>query len=118
MRGRKEGMQSEAAIQVECRLALSAAGCLIWRQNTGVLPDKTGRLIRFGLCVGSSDLIGISMDGLFLAVEVKSATGKPSAAQLAFIRAVRGRGGRAGLARSAAEAVALATLPLDELPPV
>lgn len=118
MRRDQGKVQSEAAIQAECRLALSEAGCLIWRQNTGVLPDKTGRLIRFGLCVGSSDLIGVAPDGLFLAVEVKAAAGRASPAQINFMRAVIGRGGRAGLARSPDEAVAIATLPLDQLPRV
>jgi len=89
-------------------IALSEAGCVIWRNNTGVLPDKTGRPIRFGLCVGGSDLIGIAPDGKFLAVEVKSAIGQPTDAQVRFIDAVRAKGGRAGIARSADDAVKIA----------
>lgn len=111
-------MTRETSIVNACLIALSSAGHTVWRQNTGVLKDAAGRPVRFGLCVGSSDIIGICADGIFLAVECKTATGRPTPAQLAFIRAVRERGGRAGIARSPAEAVALATLPIAELPPV
>ena len=101
----------EANVQALIMLALSDAGCLVWRQNTGVLPDRNGRLLRFGLCVGSSDIVGICEDGKFLAIEVKSALGQPTDAQINFIKAVQRQGGRAGIARSAAEAVEIACKP-------
>lgn len=101
----------ETSIVNECLIALSAAGCTAWRNNTGVLKDANGRPISFGLCKGSSDIIGICPDGGFLAVEVKTQTGRASPAQLAFIHAVQRRGGRAGIARSGAEAVAIARGP-------
>ena len=88
-------------------LALSEAGCLIWRNNVGVLKNAAGIPIRFGLAVGSSDLIGIAPGGRFLAVEIKTPTGKATPEQLRFIEAVRARGGIAGIARSPAEALAL-----------
>ena len=100
--------KKEANVLNECLMALSAAGCLAWRQNTGVLPDRQGRLVRFGLCVGSSDIVGICTDGKFLAIECKTAIGQPTTAQLNFIAAVIRQGGRAGVARSGAEAVAIA----------
>lgn len=99
--------RSEANILNDCMVALSSAGCMVWRNNTGVLPDKTGRPIRFGLCVGSSDIIGICADGRFLAVECKSKTGRATEKQLTFIRNVIRMGGRAGVARSADEAIAI-----------
>ena len=105
-----KGMK-EANVQALIMMALSDAGCLVWRQNTGVLPDRNGRLLRFGLCVGSSDIVGICEDGKFLAIEVKTALGQPTDAQLNFIRAVQRQGGRAGIARSAAEAVEIACKP-------
>lgn len=108
-RDRKAGSQSEANIMRECMMALSQAGCVIWRNNTGVLPDRNGKPIRFGLCVGSADLIGIAPDGRFLAVETKTALGQPTEAQVRFLAAVRKAGGRAGIARSAADAVRIAT---------
>ena len=90
-----------------CLMALSEAGCCVWRNNTGQLPDANGRPIKFGLCVGSSDIIGIATDGRFLAVEVKTATGRTTPAQDHFLAVVRARGGLSGVARSPAQAVAL-----------
>jgi len=101
----------ESNVQALILLALSEAGCLVWRQNTGSLPDRNGRLVRFGLCVGSSDIVGLCSDGKFLAIECKTAIGQPTDAQLRFIQAVQRQGGRAGIARSAAEAVEIACTP-------
>ena len=97
----------ESDIQRLIMLALSEAGCLIWRNNTGVLKNAAGIPIKFGLCVGSSDLIGIAPGGRFLAVEIKTPTGKATPEQMRFIEAVRARGGVSGIARSPAEALAL-----------
>ncbi len=105
---RKAARQPEGAIVNECLLALSAAGCMAFRNNTGLLPDANGRPVRFGLCVGSSDIIGLTPEGLFLAVECKTATGRTTEAQDRFLASVRKRGGRAGVARSGPEAVAIA----------
>ena len=97
----------EQDIQRLIMLALSEAGCLIFRNNVGVLKNAAGIPIRFGLAVGSSDLIGIAPGGRFLAVEIKTPTGKATPEQMRFIEAVRARGGIAGIARSPAEALAL-----------
>jgi ribosomal protein S19 len=62
------------------------------------------RLVNFGLCVGSSDLIGWTtveitpeMIGqkvaIFTAVEVKKKGNKPTAVQLAFLKTVEEQGG-------------------------
>lgn len=99
----------EQNVQAACLMALSQAGCLVWRQDTGAYRAKSGALVRYGLCVGSSDIIGLSPDGRFLAVEVKTDAGRATEAQLRFIEAVRAAGGRAGIARSAADAVSIAT---------
>jgi hypothetical protein len=62
-------MKSEAAVQTDVRLELSRRGVRVWRNNVGVLQDKDGRYIRFGLAndsrkvnenFKSSDLIGIT----------------------------------------------------------
>jgi hypothetical protein len=100
--------RSEVNILNDCLVALSSAKCLVWRNNTGCLKDHNGRPIKFGLCVGSSDIIGITPSGQFLAVECKTLTGKASPAQLAFIAAVIARGGRAGVARSPQDALNIA----------
>lgn len=97
--------RSEANIQSDILIALSKAGATVWRNNTGALKDGTGRLVRYGLCNGSSDIIGICADGKFLAVEVKKTTGRATEYQLRFIDAVRAKGGRAGVARSVEDAL-------------
>ena len=96
--------KTEANIQKEIMLALSQAGCTVWRNNTGAFKDGD-RFIKYGLCKGSSDLIGIAPNGRFLAVEVKTAKGKPTKEQINFIEQVRMKGGIAFVARSAEEAV-------------
>ena len=111
----------ESGLQAEIMLALSEAGHTIWRQNTGLAwvgvahPMKSGdvlltkpRRLHVGLMRGSSDLIGITKDGHFLAVEVKTKTGTVTAEQKQFIEIVRRCGGRAGVARSVRDAVDIA----------
>lgn len=100
--------RTEANILNDCLIALAEAGHLVWRQNTGVLKDANGRPIKFGLCKGSSDIIGLTSTGVFLAVECKTATGRIRPEQKLFIAAVRKSGGRAGIARSAEDAVRIA----------
>lgn len=110
----------ESNIQSAIMLALSESGVLIFRNNVGALKDKTGRIVRYGVCnPGGSDLIGATpviiteeMVGqtlaVFTAIEVKTATGRASEAQTLFIEAVRRHGGRAGIARSPQDAVRIA----------
>ena len=65
-------------------------------------------VVPYGLAPGSSDLIGWTRDGVFLAIEVKTPRGRLTAAQAAFLSAVAASGGRAGCARSEDEALAIA----------
>ena len=103
----------ESAIQQAIRL-LSRGPVRLFRNNTGALKDQTGRLVRYGLCTGSSDLIGFrsleitpDMVGTtvaqFVAIEVKDRT-KPTPEQEAFIAMVQAAGGLAGIARSVDDA--------------
>ena len=101
-------MQAEGRIVNECLMALSEAGCLAWRNDTGALTGPGGRLIRYGLCKGSSDIIAIAPDGVFVAVECKTSKGRTTEAQDRFLAAVRSKGGRAGVARSGDQAVLIA----------
>ncbi len=97
---------SEAETSRQIQLTASKVGCRLFRNTVGVLPDGHGRMIRFGLSVGSSDLIGFAMRGevaVFLAVEVKSATGRATPQQTQFLDAVRRAGGIGILARSVDE---------------
>ena len=109
---------SEQAIQQRIRLALSRGPVRLWRNNTGRLRDERGQLVTFGLCTGSSDLIGFrtvevtpEMVGqqlaVFAAVEVKAERGRPTPEQTAFIEHVRAAGGIAGIARSVEDAQAI-----------
>ena len=99
-------MKSELVIQKEIMLALSQKGCTVWRNNTGAYKDGN-RYIRYGLCTGSSDIIGISYSGKFLCCEVKTAKGKPTNDQINFINVVKSKNGIAFVARSAEEAIQL-----------
>lgn len=105
----------EQAVQSSIQLAATRAGCRLWRNNVGALMDERGRLVRYGLCPGSSDLVGLvpvrvtpEMVGqtiaVFAAVEVKD-RGQPTEQQQAFINLVRAMGGRAGVARSREDAL-------------
>lgn len=102
-------MKCEQNIQKLIMLALTEAGCIVWRNNIGSYTTADGHFIRYGVGgVGGSDLIGIyKKTGQLIAVEAKGPKGKPSAAQLNFIEQVRAAGGIAGLARSVQEALDL-----------
>lgn len=100
-------------------VALSENGCTSWRNNTGTgyqgrvihrsaaqvtLADS--RVIVFGLCVGSADIIGIRhADGKLIAIEVKTGKGKTTPEQDRFIAHVQRIGGIAGVARSVEDAL-------------
>jgi hypothetical protein len=105
-------MTSEAATQNAVRLEAQRRGVYLWRNNTGVLEDRRGVPVRFGLgndssrinaALKSSDLIGIAPDGRFVAIECKppgwrGARNDRERAQAAFIDLVRRQGGCAGFA--------------------
>ena len=100
--------RSEANILNDSLIALSKAGCKAFRNNTGAWKDPNGRVIRYGLAVGSADVIGIAPDGMFYSVECKTATGRVSPKQIKWRDMVLAAGGRAGIARSAKESVDIA----------
>lgn len=100
-------------------IAVSAAGCTVWRNNTGTayqgrtihksdgqvtLADS--RIITFGLCVGSADIIGIRhRDGRLIAIEVKTGNGRATVEQQRFIEHIKQSGGIAGVARNTDDAI-------------
>lgn len=87
----------------------AAKWCAIFRNNVGA--TKIGdRFIRYGLCEGSSDLIGwrkvrIEMKHVgtniaqFVALECKRFGEKPTLRQSMFLDAVRRDGGACGIVR-------------------
>ena len=114
---------SEAGAQAAVRLEAAQKGVRLWRNNSGVLNDETGRPVRYGLCndspqinkvLKSADLIGVRPGlvtpahvgqtlGVFVAREIKSPGWRYAAtdreqAQLRFINLVSSLGGDAAFA--------------------
>ena len=91
-------------------------GVRVARNNTGALRDATGRLVVFGLGVGSADLVGIclmppryccdSAHGRVFCLEVKLAGKKPRPDQARWARVVRSLGGFCCVVTSVDEAIA------------
>ena len=112
---------SEQELQQRIRLELGRGPVRLWRNNVGALRDQRGQLVSYGLCRGSSDLIGLrrltigpehlgQSLAVFVAIEVKSERGRLAAEQQQFLEVVRELGGLAGVARSLPEAGALLQL--------
>lgn len=102
--------------QLLSRLLIRASelGLRLFRNNTGMLRDANGRPVRYGLCVGSSDLIGWTpvtvtpaMVGttvaVFTAMEAKVARNTTTEAQGHFLDVVREAGGVALIARQVSD---------------
>jgi len=96
-------------------LALSRAGARVFRNNVGQARYKN-HVVRYGLAPGSSDLIGWTPDGRFLALEVKTKRGRLTEQQAAFLDAVRAAGGVAACVRSPEEALAAIGAAVDVSP--
>ena len=100
----------------QIRLAAGARpGTRLFRNNTGVLPDRNGRPVSYGLCKGSPDLVGwVSVEitpemvgrrlAVFAGIEVKTERGRVEVEQLNFIEQLQAAGGLAGVARSVEQA--------------
>jgi hypothetical protein len=99
----KEGNLS-ALIQMEA----SKRGHRLFRNQMGAYTDpKSGQFIRYGVGgKGGSDLIGITRDGKFAAIEVKIGRGKPTPEQIKFVEFIHSMGGRAAVVWSVDEAMA------------
>lgn len=112
---------SEQELQQRIRLELGQGAVRLWRNNVGALRDGRGRLVSYGLCRGSSDLIGLRQLtitpehlgrtlAVFAALEIKTERGRATAEQQQFLTVVQHLGGLAGVARSLAEARAILRL--------
>lgn len=89
-------------------LALSQQGHAVFRANVGTFFTADGRPVKTGLPVGFSDLFGFRAgDARAYFFEVKTATGRVSPAQVAFIAAMQQRGAIAGVVRSVEDALAM-----------
>lgn len=81
------------------------------KSQPGTVVLAEPRKIRFGLIVGSADLIGWTVLhcgpvplAIFTAIEVKTSRGRVSSDQKNFIEQVQASGGIAGIARSVEDA--------------
>lgn len=114
---RKPRRRVETDIVGDIRIALGKLPyVVVFRNNTGALKNEHGRLVTYGLCEGSSDLIGIvaawvghpyqsSTVGRFFALEVKVPGNEPTAEQDRFLTVVGSQGGAAGWCDSVAGAI-------------
>jgi hypothetical protein len=88
--------RSEKEIMEAVMIEASRLGYVVWRNNSGMLYNKNGTPVKYGLCKGSSDLIGFCKGtGQFLAIEVKSSAGKLTESQIKFVDFVNKNGGKA-----------------------
>ena len=108
-------MNPETKLQREIHAAINTGSARLFRNNVGF--DKTNR-VHYGLCVGSSDLIGFhtrtitpndvgKQIAVFVAMEVKTTSGRVSPDQKRFIEFVKNAGGIAGVVRSVSDAINL-----------
>ncbi len=106
----------ESDIQRQIQLHWTALGHRLFRNNVGMAVAANGTLIRYGLCTGSSDLIGFKVIEIsnwmvghkfaqFAAVEVKSQRGRLTTEQRQFLDMVAENGGHAVCARSVEESL-------------
>lgn len=115
---------SEVDLMRQIQLRASELGARLFRNNSGVgwageqvrvnrpmmvlmLPHdvlvRKARALHAGLCPGSSDLIGLTKEGRFLAVEVKSDRGRATEGQESFIDMVNRLQGIGIIARKVEE---------------
>ena len=106
---------SEQELQQRIRLELGKGPVRLWRNNVGALRDERGRLVTYGLCKGSSDLIGLRQVligpehlgqtlAVFTAIEVKAPDGRLREEQQSFLMQVKRMGGLARVVHSLEEA--------------
>ena len=120
--GRGADVREASVLSLILRLGRGATR--LFRNNVGVFLTEDGRRVSTGLCPGSSDVIGWQsieitpeMVGrrvaVFVAIEAKSPTGRPTREQMAFVAAVRAAGGIAGVCRSSEDAEKLLAQGVD-----
>lgn len=116
-------MKKESNIQAQIQLALSEHGIVSFRNNIGsAVNPHNGNYVQYGVGgVGGADLICIiptvitpdmvgQTIGVFGAIEVKTAIGRPSKDQLRFLEIVKQKAGYSGIARSVEDAYKIAKI--------
>lgn len=98
-------MKSEHQIQDEIRIALSKAGCTIFRANAGQVTTIDGRQF-YGMPKGFPDLCGFRhCDGKMVFIEVKNDKGKLRKEQAIFKEFLEQKPVLYGVARSVEDAL-------------
>lgn len=93
----------ESTILRQIRQAVNLSGkARLVRNSVGYDSEAH---VRYGLGVGSPDLVGVLRGGRALALEVKSATGRVRPEQAAWLAAFERLGGVGGVVRSVEEAM-------------
>ncbi len=94
----------EGILQAKIRAALCKDGTIrAFRNNTGVCKDNW---VRYGLAVGSADLICIIAPmGRFCSLEIKTKKGRISDEQLIWQKTIREFGGVAEFVRTVEDAL-------------
>lgn len=102
-------------------LAHSTGTRRIFRNNVGVLQDRAGRYVRYGLALGSPDLIGLQRVmimpehvgrtfAVFVGIEAKSQRGRLTDEQTSFLDMLGTLHAFHGVARSVEDATRILTL--------
>jgi hypothetical protein len=81
----------------------------VYRCNSGSVKLPNGKIFR-GMPKGFADVLFIRADGMACFVECKAGAGKPSDEQTRFIARMQSLNARAGIARSADEAMSICGL--------
>ncbi|MUV40600.1 VRR-NUC domain-containing protein [Levilactobacillus brevis] len=96
----------EQEIQNRIRVAVSAAGCTIFRANVGKVKTADGRWFDSGLPQGFPDLFGFRhSDGKIFFIECKNETGRPREDQTRFHEFLTSKHVIHGIARSPEDAL-------------
>jgi len=99
----KQYQPKEQVIQNHILQYLRLKGYYVWKNNTaGIYKQATNSYIP-SHAKGVSDIIGLTKQGVFIAIEVKRRSGKLSPNQKAFLEAIRASGGIAILAYDLAD---------------
>ncbi len=97
-------MNRETQLMQAIRYAVNRTGrARLMRNSVGY--DAEAR-VRYGLGVGSADLVGMLRGGRVFVLEVKTASGRTTSEQQAWLDTVRRFGGFAAVVRSVDDALA------------
>lgn len=104
--------ETEASVLEKVTMALKTCGGVHVMRNTVGAVKKGGRYIRYGLEVGSADIVAIvAPHGRWLCIETKRPKGyEATEAQEKWLRTMRGYGAVVGVCRTAEEALRLVEL--------